>query len=195
MKWKRCIGQGGEEFPPPPPSMSTFPSLEAPHHSFPLPCPHGAFTPLTAPSWDTLLPSVTPHALVGFLLLWPFSLCLLWWIFSFCPAFNLRISQVLIWDHLVFSFTSLWEISPTSMDSNTIHRETTPKLMSVGKTALLSSALTQAARVHSTCYPSPCTSPSPPPHPVSTLTVLRWMTVTALRGLSASTPMSFALSR
>ena len=72
--------------------MATLTSPEAPHCSFPLPCPLGAFAPLTTPSWSTLFPSVTPQALVGFLLL-----CPLIPLSSFDGAspsvFNFRISQ------------------------------------------------------------------------------------------------------
>ena len=52
-------------------STATLTNPEAPHCSFLLPCPHGAFAPLTAPSWGTLFSSVSPQALVGFLLLCP----------------------------------------------------------------------------------------------------------------------------
>lgn len=169
MNWKRCMGQrlGGDSLPCPvkPSSQHHQPgSFKDEERFFIFLVHYGMFTPLTNLSFlEHSVAFVMPHTPGWFpASLDIYSLSLLWWIFFFCLIFNFRSSQVLILTTFSSPTTFLWEISPTSMASNTIYRMIPPKPMSLDKAALLSSSLpSHAGPVNFTYYPNASTCLSP----------------------------------
>lgn len=153
---------------------------------------YGMFTPLTNLSFlEHSVAFVMPHTPSWFpASLDIYSLSLLWWIFFFCLIFNFRSSQVLILTTFYSPTTLLWEISPTSMASNTIYRMTPPKPMSLDKAALLSSSLpSHAGPVNFTYYPNASTCLSPLLALLGKFSTPHLSDSDSLTGFSASIPI------